>query len=226
LPAFWAYDDISLELEVALIHEGQRYIIPTYGGEGWGHVFLKIVVATHLLIWGYAWEKLRWERCPPGGPGSLRPDLYAEGHDSLPSFWFECGTTEDEKLQKVIAALSNFRVVHAMDVDSFLNWWNGGNVIPPHSVDKRELKQTVLQHRHQTTVPGVEYWGVRETSTSARILFAVRREMNGQFTYLDTGEGWSLSNIRYVSKSKDGFQPLIPGVVGHDQWRGENSSLI
>jgi hypothetical protein len=226
LPAFWGYNEILLELQATLIHEEQRYIIPTYGGEGWGHVFLKIVVAAHLLTWGYPWKKLHWEQCPPGGPGNFRPDLYAKGQGCLPSFWFECGTTEDEKLRSVSAALSDFRIVHVMDANSFLSRWNGQNIAPLQIEDKRKLKQMVLQHRHQTAVLGVEYWGVRETSTSARILFAVRREKNGQVTYLDSGEGWSLSNLRYVSRGKDRFQALIPGRVGNDQWRGENSTLI
>jgi hypothetical protein len=186
-------------------------------------VFLKIAVAAHLLAWGYPWERIHWEQSPPEGPGRFRADLYADGHSGLPSFWFECGDTGREKLGGVVARLPDFRVVHVMNVERFLRWWNGEDVVPSQVKDKRELKPLILQHRLETTVPSVEYWGVRETSASARILFAVRRGLNGPITYLDSGEGWSLSSIRYVSKRKDQFQALIPGLVGDDQWRGETS---
>ncbi len=232
MSALWNYRGISLEIEATLIHEGHRCIVPTYVGESWDHAFLKILVAAHLLSWGYPWEKIHWEQVPPDGPGNFRPDIYTEGQGDLPPFWFECGWTEDEKLRSVVATLPDFRVVHVMNAERFRSWWNGerpvlinGEFIDTSQVkDKRELKRLVLQHRQEATVPGVEYWGVRETSRFVRIVFAVRRELDGTFTYMDTEESWSISHIKYFSKHKDRLQPLIPRVVGSDQWEGESAS--
>jgi len=65
-----------------------------------------------------------------------------------------------------------------------------------------------------------ECCGIRGTEATPRIIYAVRRQHDGRFVYLDIGEGWSLCSIRYVSKRSENFQALIPGIVGSDKWRG------
>jgi hypothetical protein len=178
------------------------------------------------LSWGYAWEEIRWEEAPKPRLGDLRPDIYALGKGKLPSFWFECRGTSDTKLRRIVQAAPAFRTVHIFEYHGFLRWWNAENVVPSKVTDRKQRKEIILNHRREVSVPGAEYWAVLEESTTARILFAVRRERSGEFTYLDSGEGWSLSSVRYVSKRADRFAPIIPGVVGSEHWRGENPSLM
>lgn len=96
--ARWKYEDISLELTAHLIRGQARYAIPTYPGEGWGHVHLKVVIAAHLLHWGYKWDDMLWEYDPPDITGRRTADVFVREQNHLPSFWFECRTTDDTKL--------------------------------------------------------------------------------------------------------------------------------
>jgi len=56
-----------------------------------------------------------------------------------------------------------------------------------------------------------ERCGIRGTEATRRIIYAVRRQHDGRFVYLDIGEGWSLCSIRYVSKRSKNFQALTNG---------------
>lgn len=122
--------------------------------------------------------------------------------------------------------LPHVRVVHVMDMEWFQSWWNAEDRVSPRIKDVKGRKRVILRYRKRTSVRGIEYWAIREGSKSARILYAVRREPDGDFTYLDTGEGWSLSGIQFVSRRTDGFQPLIPGIIGNRKWRGQNPSMM
>jgi hypothetical protein len=215
-----------LEINPVLNHRGRRYPVPWYAGEGWAHVRLKIAVAVHLLAWGYPWRKIHWEERPRGAPRGTRPDLIPERHRELPAFWFECRTTDDKKLRRLVKKLQGVRIVNVMEMDWFLPWWNAERALSPRIKDTAGRKRAVLRERRRASVHGVEYWAIHEGSRSARILYAVRRERNGQFTYLDSGKGWSLSAIQFVSRRRDRFQAIIPGAVGHKKWKGQNPSLM
>jgi hypothetical protein len=201
-----------------------------YAGESLDHAIFKVSIAAHLLTWGYRWEQIHWEETPIQLATGFRPDLYAEGDGNLPPFWFECVSTEQEKLCAVIAALPGFRVVHVVDCEWFVHFWNGDysyiikrkNLKPELLEDRKERKRLVIQQRELIIPLGAEYWAIRGRGSAPRIIYAVRREHDGRFTYLDTSEGWSLSSIRYISKRRDGFQPIIPGVVGSQEWRGRS----
>jgi hypothetical protein len=230
LQTTWRYSDILLELQANLVHKGQRYAIPMYGGESLDHAMFKVSIAAHLLTWGYRWEQIHWEETPIQSATEFRPDLYVEGERYLPSFWFECLSTQQEKLCAVIAALPDFRVVRVVDCNWFVHFWNGddGYLINPEHLNPEQLedrkvrKKVVLQQREMTIPPGAECWAVRGREGSPRIIYAVRRELDGSVTYLDTGEGWSLSSFRYISKRRDGFQPIMPGIAGSEAWKGES----
>ena len=222
----WRYRGVSLELNPALIHRGRRYPVPWYAGEGWGHVRLKVAVVTHLLAWGYPWRKIHWKQRPRGAPRGTRPDIIADSHGDLPAFWFECGGVESEKLRRISQKLPDFQPVHVMEMDWFGDRWNAEDRLSARIKDARTRRRAILRYRERNSVPGVEYWAIHEGSKSARIIYAVRRERNGKFTYLDSGEGWSLSGIQFVSRKKDGFQPLIPGIVGHKKCKGQDPSLM
>ena len=216
--ARWSYRGISLEFSAHLIHGGRRYTIPSYPGEGWGHMRLKVVVAAHLLHWGYKWEDFMWEYDPPDLPGKKRSDLFARAQGKLPSFWFECGNTKDEKLAELRAACSpKTRLVNVLPLDWFRAWWNGKHLRLAPRFDSKGRRAAIRKHRAETTVPGVEYWAVCETSTSSRLLFAVRADGNDQYTYFDTGEGWSLSHLSMLSRRTDCWTPLIPGIAGDNR---------
>lgn len=217
----WKYQGISLEIAPRLITGDSSYRVPIHSGEGWGHVLLKIVAAAHLLSWGYPWHTISWEECPQGGPPDCRPDLYATA-EGLPEFWIECGVSDSSKLQRIVAARPECRVVHVVDIKAFIRCWNHESVVA-RVKDPKERKRLILAHRKKFAVAGVEHWAVRETSTTARIIYAVRRERDGGITHLDSGEGWGIwKSLRFVSR-RDGFEPLIRGIVGDPSWRGENS---
>jgi hypothetical protein len=230
LPAQWHYHNTSLEVQATLIHNGQRYAVPMYGGESLDHAMFKVSIAAHLLAWDYHWKQIHWEEVPPQGPREFRPDLYAEGNAHLPSFWFECVGTKQEKLSAVINALPEFRVVRVVDCNWFAELWKGEGVYLINDKlvafnrisDWKERKRLVIQQRESIIPPGAECWAIRGRENSPRIIYAVRRERDGRFTYLDSGEGWSLSVFRYISKRQDGFQPLIPSIVGSEKWRGHS----
>jgi hypothetical protein len=230
--ACWHYHDVLLEVQATIAHNGQRYAVPMSGSESLDHAMFKVSLAAHLLGWGYRWEQIHWEETPPHGPREFRPDLYVEGLGNLPSFWFECGHTDQDKLRTVIAALPEFRVVRVVDYGWFTSFWNGNdsfvvgdkNVRLDEIKDWTERKRLVLQQRERTIPPGAECWAIRGRESSPRIIYAVRRERDGRFTYLDSGEGWSLSSFRYVFNRRVRFQPLIPGIVGSDKWRGRSQA--
>lgn len=94
--ARWKYEDISLELTAHLIRGQARYAIPTYTGEGWGHVHLKVVIAAHLLHWGYKWDDILWEYDPPDITGRRRADIFVMCASSMLCRWsgFEDGGME------------------------------------------------------------------------------------------------------------------------------------
>lgn len=215
--AQWRYKDISLEISAHLIHTGSRYPVPTYAGEGWGHALLKAIIAAHLLHWGYKWENILWERDPQDVAGRRRADILAKGGNSLPTFWFECGCTESDKLRELVSVLSReVRVVNVLPLERFRGWWNGEYLGLASSLRGREKGKVIRQHRAESSVIGVEYWAVYETSASARILFAVQPEGNGHYTYFETGEGWSLSHISFLSRRTDRWAPLIPRLTGEE----------
>jgi hypothetical protein len=212
----WHYHDVYLELSPTLTYDGQQYDVPTYGGEGWQHVLTKVAIAAHLLVWGYPWGKIHWEKLPPESCIKRRPDIYTETHGELPAFWFECRGTDN--LEEIVAAFQHWRIVQVIDVEWFLRWWNGkgltitdnGKEVDIWQIkDVKRRKQVVVQRR-EALVPGTELWAVGSISASSnRILYAVRREKDGVLTYLETGEGWALSGLRYISKRRDRFEPLL-----------------
>jgi hypothetical protein len=228
--ARWHYHDVMLQVQATLAHSAKRYTVPMHGGESLDHAMFKVSIAAHLLAWGYHWKQVHWEEIPSRGPKRYRPDIYAEGNDSLPSFWFECVGTEQKKLKAVVAAYPGFRVVHVIDCDWFTRVWTGETIYVVddkitrlHQIkDWRERKRLVLQERESFLPLGVECWAIRGRGNSPRIIYAVRRESDGRFTYLDSGEGWSLSSFRYISTCREDFQPLIPRVVGREKWRGHS----
>ncbi len=216
--ARWSYRGISLELTAHLIHGGTRYTVPSYSGEGWGHMYLKIAIGVHLLHWGYEWRDLLWEYDPPDLLGKRRADLFTGGRGNLPCFWFECGSTDGEKLTELRTALSpEARVVNVIPLDLFQSWWNGKHLRLNPILDSKGRRAAIRKHRADTTVPGVEYWAVYDTSTTARLLFAVRADGDDRYTYFDTGEGWSLSHICMRFRRTDTWAPLIPGIAGGDR---------
>jgi len=222
----WKYRDISMELTAHLMRGRTRYAIPTYIGEGWGHAYLKIVVAAHLLHWGYEWTDVLWEYSPSDSTARKRADIFARGRNGLPSFWFECGTADNDKLRELRSALSSdVRLVNVMLWDWFRRWWNGDLLRLQPSLDSKGKRTAVWKQRANFSVVGVEYWAVYDTSTSARILFAVRPDGNDRYTYFDTGEGWSLSNISMLSRSTDSWASLIPGVAGGNRESGFGTYL-
>jgi hypothetical protein len=202
--------------------------VPMHGAESLDHAMFKVSIAAHLLAWGYHWKQIHWEEAPSRGPRGYRADIFAEGNDTLPSFWFECVATDQEKLKALVAALPDSRVVRVVDCDLFARVWEGEII---HFADRKiktldeikdlkERKRLIFRERESFVPPGAECWAIRGRENSPRIIYAVRRERDGRFIYLDPGEGWSLSSLRYVSKRKKGFQPLIPGVAGSEKWRG------
>jgi hypothetical protein len=216
--ARWEYGDISLELTVHLIQGQARYAVPTHAGEGLGHVNLKIAVVAHLLHWGYQWDDILWEYDPPNVPGRRRADVFTRGGRNLPSFWFECRTTDNDKLCELRSTLSpDVRLVNVMLKDRFISWWNGDSLRLRPSMSSKERRAAIRTHRAEISVPGVEYWAMHDTSASTRILFAARRDEDDSYTYFDTGEGWSLSWILKLSRRTDCWAPLIPGIVGDYQ---------
>jgi hypothetical protein len=228
--ANWYYQDILVEIQATITHNKLRYAIPMPGNESIDHALLKVSIAAHLLSWGYTWEQIRWEETPPKGPREFRPDLYTEDAGNLPRFWFECGHTGQEKLRTVVATLPEFRVVRVVDDAWFIHFWNGENscvvndkIIELDEVkDWKERRRLVLQQREEVIPCGAECWTIRARESSPRIVYAVRRELDGHFTYLDSEEGWSLSSFRYVFNRSVSFRPLIPGVVGSEKWTGRS----
>jgi hypothetical protein len=192
--ARWNYHAISLELTACLIKGRKSFPVPAYVGEGWAHSYLKIIVAAHLLHWGYGWSSILWEYDPLEIVGRHRADVYVRGRGTLPSFWFECRTVSIDKLRHLRSHLpSEIRLIQVLSHDWFLRWWNGENLARQALGDPALKRQAVRKHRGETSVVGVEYWAIYDTSTSARILFAVRADGNDRYTYFDTGEGWSLN---------------------------------
>lgn len=224
--AIWEYKGISLELIPHLVIGENRYTIPTYANEGWGHLYLKIIIAVHLLHWGYEWENVLWEYSLSEISLRRRADVFTKGYDGLPAFWFECRTVDKDKLRVIRSALSpNVRLVNVMSVEWFLRWWNGESLNLSSSLDSKSKRATIQKYRADISAVGVEYWAVYKTSTSARILFAVRPDGGDHYTYFDTGEAWSLHNISMLSKRTDCWTPLISDLVGSDSEGGFNKYL-
>jgi len=230
--ACWHYRDVTLEVQAAIVNDGQRYTVPMSGAESLDHAMFKVSIAAHFLGWGYSWEQIHWEETPPQGPREFRPDLYVKGMESLPSFWFECKHTERDKLRIVVASFPESRVVRVVDHEWFRRFWNcsegcivSGKIIRlDETADWKERRKLVLQQRQNVIPAGAECWAIRGRENSPRIIYAVRRELDGRFTYLDSAEGWSLSAFRYVFNRAVRFQPLIPGMVGRDKWRGRSQA--
>lgn len=212
--ALWHYGDVTLEVIAQFVKGEQRYRIPTDASEGWGHVFLKLSVVTHLLQWGYDWDDIKWEHALPGSQRYIA-DIFAS-KPKLPSFWFECGWCDSKKLGGLRAAFPNLRIVTVTDYDFFINWWNGRGLSLKHSLSPKERRRQIRKHRAKTTVQGIEYWAIYHTSTSCRVMFAVRRDGEDHYTYLDSGEGWSLSNLLMLSRRTDTWTPLIPEIANGD----------
>jgi len=217
----WGYRGISLEMTAYLVKDGARFAVPAYVGEGWAHSYLKIVVGAHLLYWGYDWAGIHWEYDPGDLPGRHRADVFVRASGRLPSFWFECRTVADDKLRHLRSHLPrDVRLVQVLPHDWFLRWWNGEHLRLKPLSDSGVKREAIQRHRAKIAVPGVEYWAVYDSSTSARILFAVRADDDDRYTYFDTGEGWSLSWIKKLSRRTDCWAPLIPGAVGRDRDAG------
>lgn len=137
-----------------------------------------------------------------------------EGNSVLPWFLFECGGTDDKKLSKVADALPEFRVIHVVDYDRLLRFWNGRETFPSISEipltevkEWRERKRLVMRQRESMIPQGTEYWFMSVREQVPRILYAIRRGCDGRFTYLDSGEGGMLKNgVREAfSAGDDGF---------------------
>ena len=224
--AQWSYRGISLEISTRLVKDGARFVVPAYVGEGWAHSYLKIVVVAHLLYWRYDWAGIHWEHDPGDVSGRHRADIFVQERGRLPSFWFECRTVSNDKLRHLRSHLPrHVRLIQVIPHDWFLRWWNGEHLRLKPSSDPRATREAIRKHRATTTVPGVEYWAVYDTSTSARILFAVRADGDDRYTYFDTGEGWSLSWIKKLSRRSDCWAPLIPGTAGSDRYAGHSRYL-
>ncbi len=216
--ARWSYRGISLEVNTCLVKDGVRFAVPAYVGQGWAHSYLKIVVAAHLLHWRYDWAGINWEYHPSDVSGQHRADVFVRGRGGLPSFWFECRTVSDDKLRHLRSHLPrDVRLVQVLPHDWFLRWWNGEHLRLKPSSDPRAQREAIRRHRAKATVPGVEYWAVYDSSTSARILVAVRADGDDRYTYFDTGEGSSLNWIKKLSRRTDSWAPPIPGIAGRDQ---------
>lgn len=213
-------------MTACLVKDGARFAVPAYVGEGWAHSYLKIVVAAHLLHWGYDWASIHWEYDPSDLSGRHRADVFVRGRGGLPSFWFQCRTVGDDKLRHLRSHLRrDVRLVQVLPHDWFLRWWNGERLRFKPSSDPMAKREALRRHRAKTTVPGVEYWAVYDSSTSARILFAVRAEGDDRYTYFDTGEGWSLSWIKKVSRRTDCWAPLFPGIASRNRHAGHGRYL-
>ena len=92
--------------------------------------------------------------------------------------------------------------------------------------DRRERKRLLLKERQSLVPCGCECWAIYERAVFPQIVYAVRGDNDGGFTYLHTEEGWSLSGFPYASRRKGRFAPLIHDIVGNPRWRGENSTLF
>lgn len=202
--------------------------MPIHGGESAEHALFKVAIAAHLLAWGYAWDQIYFEKTPEEGPPQFRPDLYVRAEGQLPSFWFECIVTGNEKLSSVATRLPDFRIVHVIDVNRFTKIWNGefkyllgmNDTTPDELKDWKKRRKLVMGKREAFVPQNTECWALYGSESASRIIYAVRRDNDGRFTYMDTGEGWSLSSFRYIFNRKSGFRPLIPGVVGNEKWKG------
>lgn len=205
---------VTLELAARLVRGRSSFRIPIHPGEGWGHSLMKASIAAHLLRWGYRWADIIWEHSLQRRGLRKRGDLFACPRGRLPSFWFECGTTDRAKLRRLRRSLPDVRIVHVLPHEWFLRLWNGTNLGLRPRLSTKRRRSIVRHHRGRITVPGVEYWALSNMSRSARILFAARREVGDRYVYFETGEGWSLSQINWLSRRTDRWAPLIPGVVG------------
>jgi hypothetical protein len=230
--ATWHYGNVTLEIKGTLVHDGKRYVVPMHGGESPYHALLKVSIAAHLLVWGYDWECIHWEKTPIKSIKEFRPDLYVEGNERLPSFWFECIGTDRDKLHQLVIALPNCRIVRVISDEHFKQFWNGtdtcvidGKVLQTSQIsDWKQRKRLVIQERESFVAPGTECWAIRAGEYHPRIIWAVRHGFDGRFTYLDSAEGWTLSSFRYIPKRKEYFEPLIPGIVGSTGWTGKSQA--
>jgi hypothetical protein len=203
-----------LELVARLVRGRSSFPIPIHPGEGWGHSLMKASIATHLLRWGYRWSDITWEYLLQERRLRKRADLFARPRGRLPSFWFECGTTNRTKLRRLRRCLPDVRIVHVLPHESFLRLWNGTNLGLRPGLSSKKRRAIVRHRRARITVPGVEYWALSNMSRSPRILFGARREVGDHYVYFETGEGWSLSHIDWLSRRTDRWATLIPRVVG------------
>lgn len=224
---------MTIDLTAKVVHEEKEFVLPIQEREGWDHALLKLVVGVHLLTWGYSWESIHWEDTPPYGPAGYRADVWAEGKASLPFFWFECRHVGRDKLEDLVRKLPTWRIVNVIDVDSFRRFWSAQHILPVRGEERTSfdwerrlvsefMRDLVRKYQAKVTVPGAEYWAARIDTNLPDLIYAVRRERNGEFTYLDTGEGWSLDHKFFFSKRLDRFEPIIPGRVGSGAWRGES----
>ena len=227
---YWEYKGACLELDFVINYKGVRYRVPVYGGEGLSHVLLKLVVVVHLVVWGYPWEKVHLEKVERIGSKAFRADIFVEGTDGLPSFWFECGDTDKEKLSLIAGHLHGVRVVHVIHYQWFERLWNCNEVIlndefvPIESIEDRSVMRDLVKRTRESMIPpNTEVWAVNAVGGNPRIFYAVKRKPDGTIVYMDTGEGRSLSSFKFIPKAKEYYEPLIPGIVGSPDWRGQNS---
>jgi hypothetical protein len=220
----WQYRDIHVDTQISLIQNGHRFLAPTSGGESLDHSLLKASVAARLLGWGYSWDRIHWEDTHPSVDSRFRADLYAEGEGELPSFWFECIGTEAQKLRAIIKSLPSFRVVRVVQAQWFESVWEGRSAGLVDGVARKlaekERKQIISRERESVIPFEAECWAVNLRTITPRLAYAVRRDADGKFVYLDSEEGYSLSSFHYVPRRTGCFRPLIPRILGSDQWRG------
>jgi hypothetical protein len=181
------------------------------------HLQDKILVVSHLLAWGYQWEHIHWEWSPAKWKRRFRSDIFAEAQGNLlPAFWFECATTDYRKLRAIVRHLPHVRVVNVVNPHWFKVCWDAELDTKGLGRSITKKRGVVRRCRERSTVPGVEYWASHWTSRTGRFLWGVRREIDGRFTLLRTGEcDWTISDglKRYLPSERRKFHALLPGIT-------------
>ncbi len=220
MPGPFHYGNIEISASITLIQDGREWEIPFGRSEGWVHIALKVSIAIHLLHWGYPKETIKFEHHPRGYLSRYRPDVFAQATDELPTFWFECLGVHEDKLKDIRAYAEDCRVVHAVDSEGFRRIWNDliwdedGSEIPEPTAEQVDAQ------RRKSVPYGTELWGFNTTLPAGYITLAARHDIDGQFTYMDTGEGYSIRDIRGFSHRRSRIAPLLQGKAGSADWNG------
>lgn len=240
--------NIFIDAKAILRHDGQDVMTIQWDvRETLYHFLLKLVVAAHLLNWGYKPNDIEYERTFRVGKDLYRADIFCQkkaGSLLQKPLWFECGETSVHKLKNILKLTSN-RVIWVIDAIHLIHAWNGKemlfeknthllseaekrillkqgfrletwrtkegekirfwddiNNINDLSLTKEEKKLLLNKNRKILCPLGVEIWGLSFDIAKSRILYALRRDIEENYTFFETGEGWSLSGFGYISKKK------------------------